>query len=85
MIQDNRGLNKGIKYHTRVYTGPYTTIVDIRHKEREIRASDWLRHQFLAVVLAFPMRGCVCTLSAFYHMAKQHSKGVSTQATDKTV
>ena len=25
-----------------------------------------------------------CNLSALYHMAKQHSKGVSTQATDKT-
>ena len=24
---------------------------------------------------------CICTLSAFYHVAKQHSKGVSTQAT----
>ena len=27
---------------------------------------------------------CICTLSAFYHMAKQHTKGVSTQATDGT-
>ena len=27
---------------------------------------------------------CICTLSDFYHMAKQHSKGASTQTTDKT-
>ena len=26
----------------------------------------------------------VCTLSAFYHMAKQHSKGVSSKTTDET-
>ena len=28
---------------------------------------------------------CICTLSAFYCMAKQHSKGVSTQATDEAI
>ena len=39
---------------------------------------DWLRRQFLAVVLAAQEEVvCICTLSAFYHMAKQHSKGVS--------
>ena len=27
---------------------------------------------------------CICTLSAFYQMVKQHSKGVSTQATNKS-
>ena len=27
---------------------------------------------------------CICTLSAFYHMARKHSKGVSTQATNET-
>ena len=27
---------------------------------------------------------CFCTLSAFYNMAKQHSREVSAQATDKT-
>ena len=44
-----------------------------------------LRVAFLAVVLASQSEvTCICTLTAFYHMAKQHSKGVSTQATDGT-
>ena len=45
-------------------------------------ASNWLRCQFLAVVLVSQSEvAYICELSAFYHMAKQHSKGVSTQAT----
>ena len=46
----------------------------------KISASDWLRRQFLPVVLTSQSEVvCICTLSAFYHMAKQHSKGISTQ------
>ena len=46
---------------------------------------DWLRHQFLAVVLASQSYvAYICTLSTFYNMAKQHSKKISTQATDET-
>ena len=48
------------------------------------QSCDWLRRQFLAVVLASQLEvACICTLSAFYHLAKQHSKGVSTQASDE--
>ena len=47
----------------------------------KISASDWLRRQVLASQSEVV---CICTLSAFYHMAKQHSKWVSTQATDRT-
>ena len=44
-------------------------------REHEISASDWLRHQFLAVVLASQSEvACICTLSAFYYMAKQQSR-----------
>ena len=51
----------------------------------KLSASDWLRRQFLAVVLASQSEvACICILSAFYHMAKQHSKEVSTQTTDGT-
>ena len=43
--------------------------------QHEISAFDWLGRQFLAVVLAFQSEvACICTLSAFYHMAKQHSR-----------
>ena len=48
----------------------------------KISASDWLRCQFLESQSKVV---CICTLSAFYHMAKQHSKGISTQATDETI
>ena len=42
------------------------------------QASDWLRRQFLAVVLVSQSKvACIWTLSAFYHMAKQHSSEVS--------
>ena len=39
---------------------------------------DWLRHQFLAVVLVSQSK-----VSAFYHMAKQHCRGASAQTTDE--
>ena len=36
---------------------------------------DWLGRQFLAMVLASQSEVvCICTLSAFYYMAKQHSR-----------
>ena len=58
---------------------------ELLSREHEISASDWLIHQFLAVVLVSQSEVvCIYTVSAFYHMAKQCSKGVSPQATDET-